>query len=103
MAETAAFFNEFLPAKLNNESDLLEMDIIFQFDIEGAGTWSLTLKEGGGVVEGPNEDADCVITCAQEDWEAMLDNPSMGMMLFMQGKLKASNLGLATKLQQILG
>jgi len=103
MAETVSFFNEYLPNKLNNDTDLLDMDVIFQFDIEGAGTWSLTLKPGGGVVEGANEAADCVITCAQEDWEAMLDNPSMGMMLFMQGKLRASNLGLATKLQQILG
>ena len=40
---------------------------------------------------------------AKEDWENLLDNPSLGMMLFMQGKLKASNLAVATKLQNILG
>ena len=40
-----------------------------------------------------------MVTCAKEDWENLLDNPSLGMMLFMQGKLKASNLAVATKLQ----
>ena len=103
MADTAAFFSEFLPNKLQNDSELGDMGSTFQFDIEGAGTWSLILKDGGQVLEGELEDADCVITCAKEDWESLLDNPASGMMLFMQGKLKASNLGMATKLQQILG
>jgi len=103
MADTAAFFNEYLPEKLKANPDLADMGSSFQFDIEGAGTWSLQLTDGGKVTEGPLEGADCIITCAQEDWEGLLDNPSSGMMLFMQGKLKASNLGMATKLQQILG
>jgi len=103
MADTAVFFNEYLPQKLKDNPDLADMGSIFQFDIEGAGTWSLHLKDGGIVSKGPTDDAECVITCAQEDWEGLLDNPSSGMMLFMQGKLKASNLGMATKLQQILG
>lgn len=103
MADTNEFFGTFLPKKLEDNPDLAEMGVVFQFDIEDAGTWSLFLKDGGKVTEGATEDADCVITCAKEDWEGLLDNPASGMMLFMQGKLKASNLGLATKLQQILG
>ena len=54
------------------------------------------------MVEG-GEEADCIITCAKDDWESMLDNPALAMQLFMMGKLKASDLGLATQLQKILG
>jgi putative sterol carrier protein len=103
MADTTEFFNTYLPNKLKDNPDLADMGVTFQFDIDGAGTWSLHLKDGGSVAEGATDDADCVVSCAKDDWEGLLDNPANGMMLFMQGKLKATNLGLATKLQQILG
>ena len=104
MADTADFFNAYLPKKIEETPDLAStVEAIIQFDIEGAGTWTVDLKNGAEVREGGDESNDCVVTCAKEDWENLLDNPSLGMMLFMQGKLKASNLALATKLQNILG
>ena len=104
MADTADFFNAYLPKKIEATPDLAStVEAIIQFDIEGAGTWTVDLKNGAEVREGGDEGNDCVVTCAKEDWENLLDNPSLGMMLFMQGKLKASNLALATKLQNILG
>ena len=104
MADTTEFFTAYLPKKIEETPDLAStVEAIIQFDIEGAGTWTVDLKNGAEVREGADEGNDCVVTCAKEDWENLLDNPSLGMMLFMQGKLKASNLALATKLQNILG
>ena len=45
-----------------------------------------------------------MITCKKDDWENLLENRfSNAMQFFMMGKLKASNLGLATQLQKIVG
>ncbi len=105
MADTQEFFSEFLPQKLKDNPELRTMGAIYQFDISGAGTWSLDLNgdDTAGVKEGPTEGATCVITTDKNTWEGILDNPGKAMQAFMMGKLKASNIGQATKLQQILG
>jgi len=105
MAETTEFFNRYMPEKFEKNPDLsASVGKVFQFDITGAGTWTLDMStETGAVLEGAHESPDCVITCAKEDWESLLENPGMGMKLFMTGRLKASDLGLATQLQKILG
>jgi len=104
MAETADFFGAFLPGKLEKNPDLAaSIGKIFQFDIDGAGTWTLDLTSGGGsVAEGASDSADCVITAKKADWETILDNPNKAVQMVMMGKLKVSNLGLATQLQKIL-
>ena len=104
MADCAAFFNEYLPAKIDNDPSLAEdVNAIFQFDIAGAGTWTLDLTGEGTVVEGAGDSPGCIITSDKDTWEKILDNPKSAMQMFMLGKLKASNIGLATKLQKILG
>ena len=60
------------------------------------------LKGNNEVREGAADGADCVITAADSDWNAILDNPSKAVTMVMMGKLKISNLGLATQLQKIL-
>lgn len=104
MADTADFFGSFLPKKLEKNPDLAaSIGKIFQFDIDGAGTWTLDLTDAGGVVnEGASDAADCVITAKKEDWEGLLDSPAKAVQMVMMGKLKVSNLGLATQLQKIL-
>ncbi|MCP4809610.1 MAG: SCP2 sterol-binding domain-containing protein [Proteobacteria bacterium] len=101
MADTAGFFAEYLPNKIAADPSLKDIGKSFLFDIEGAGKWKLDLADGS--ITKDAEDGDCVITCSKDDWEKMLDNPSLAMQLFMMGKLKASDLGLATQLQRILG
>ncbi|MCK6519981.1 SCP2 sterol-binding domain-containing protein [Myxococcota bacterium] len=103
MADTLAFFNEYLPAKIAKDPSLKNIGKVFLFKITGAGAWTLNLTEGT-VVEGePATKADCTVTCDKDNWEKMLDKPSLAMQLFMTRKLTADNVGLATKLQQILG
>ena len=104
MADCNVFFNEYLPNKIKTDPTLAEeVNAVFQFDIAGAGTWTLDLTGEGTIIEGAGEDVGCVITCDKATWEKILDNPKSAMQMFMLGKLKASNIGLATKLQKILG
>ena len=55
------------------------------------------------MTEGPHEAPGCKITCKKEVWEGILDNPKTAVQAFMMGKLKATNIGMATNLQKILG
>ncbi len=104
MADTAGFFNSYLPKKLEAKPDLIKIGKSIVFDIDGAGKWTLDLSgETGTCVEGATlESPDCVITASKDDWEKLLDKPALGMQLFMMGKIKATNLGVATQLQKIL-
>lgn len=101
MADTVEFFTSVLPAKIAGNDDLKTIGASFQFDIKDAGTWTLDLSQGT-VVEGAGTDVGCVITTDKATWEAILDNPGKAIQMFMMGKLKATNIGLATQLQKIL-
>ncbi|MFK7931773.1 MAG: SCP2 sterol-binding domain-containing protein [Myxococcota bacterium] len=105
MSDVAAFFNDTMPAKLKENPDLAsEIAAVYQFDIEGAGVWSVDLTTPPGVVtEGAHAEPGCVVTCAEEDFASLLENPANGMMLFTMGKLKVSNVGLALSLQKLIG
>ena len=103
MADTAGFFNEYIPNKLVQKPDLVKIGKSIVFDIKGAGIWSLDLTgDTGTCIEGPMEDPDCTITAEKDDWEKLLDKPALGMQMFMMGKIKADNLGVATQLNKIL-
>lgn len=106
MAETREFFENHMPKTLVDKPNLVnEVKAVFRFDVTGAGCWVIDLKTPPGAVTEVLADppaADCVITVAKADWEAVLDKPSYAMQLFMTGKLKASNIGLAMALQKIL-
>jgi hypothetical protein len=95
---------DYLPEKLVAKPDLAStVNAVFQFDVTGAGVWTIDLATPGGVVkEGHAENAGCVITVGKDDWEKLLDNPGVAMQLFMTGKLKVTNVGLALQLQKIL-
>ncbi len=97
------FFSNYLPNKINDDL-VSSVDAVFRFEIADAGTWTLDLKNDVDprVFEGGEGDADCVLTTDAASWEKVLDNPSSAMGLFMMGKIKASNIGQATKLQKIL-
>lgn len=104
MADVKTFFADYLPNKIAQNPDLAkEVNAVYQFDIEGAGVWTVDLTGEGAVGEGPHADPGCVVTCADEDFGTLLDNPAAGMMLFTMGKLQVSNVGLAMSLQKILG
>ena len=101
MADTVNYFNETLPAKFNNDASFSSsVNDVFQFDIDGAGSWHISQD---GVVAGSHDDPDCVVAADKETFDAILDDPSLAMAKFMEGKLTASDLGLAMQLQQFIG
>jgi putative sterol carrier protein len=103
MADTNDFFKNWLPNKLATNPDLVKsINAVYQFDIDGAGQWTVDLKGPGTVTEGPHPSPDCVVTAGKGDFEAMLDNPTSAMMLFMSGKLKVTNVALGISLQKLL-
>jgi putative sterol carrier protein len=104
MSAVANFFNDILPQKLAENEELAEtIGAAIQFEIEGAGTWTLDCRDGGKVVEGPVEEPECVVATKAENWEQILENPMKATEFFMMGELTATDLGLAMQLQNILG
>ena len=104
MADTVAYFSKDLPTKLAGSPDLAKsINAVFQFDIDGAGSWSLDMTGGQSTVaEGTHAAPNCTIKTDKATWEKILDNPAMAIQMFAMGKLKASHIGLATQLQKIL-
>ena len=105
MADTLQFFNEYLPNKITSNPGLVSsVNAVFQFDIDGAGTWTLDLSgPPGSVKEGPAENPGCTIVVSKADWEALLDKPGSAMTLFMTGKLKIKgSMAQGMALQKIL-
>lgn len=104
MSAVANFFNVDLPQKLAENEDLAEgIGAAIQFDIDGAGTWTLDCRDGGKVVQGAVDEPGCVIATTAANWEQILENPMMATQFFMMGELTATDLGLAMQLQNILG
>ncbi len=104
MADLNGFFNDYLPSKLTKNPDLASsIDAVFQFEIDGFGSWFVDLKEGPTVAEGKHGSPGCVVSTDVASFSKLLENPSAGMTLFMTGKLKVSDIPLGMKLQQLLG
>ena len=105
MSKTPGFFSEYLPNKISNKPDLVdEMGAVIVFDIDGAGGWTVNLKDApGAVTEGLTPGADCTVSCTADTFEKVLTNPNSAMMLFATGKLKVSNMQIGMKLGKVMG
>lgn len=104
---SSKIFNEILPANLEENDDIGDIDAVYQFDIDGddGGTWSIDFtKETDFVSEGPHDDADCTIEVAGSDFVGMWNGDLSGQQLFMMGKISVDgDMGLALKLQKFIG
>ena len=102
MADTLEYFNALRP-RVEGGEFASAAGSIFQFEIEGAGTWHIDLKDANTVVEGSHSEPDCTITSNKDVFDSILDNPASAMTHFMSGGIQADNLGLAMQLQSFLG
>ncbi|MBA2321854.1 MAG: SCP2 sterol-binding domain-containing protein [Deltaproteobacteria bacterium] len=103
MADVNDFFQNYLPNKLANNPNLAkDINAVYVFDIDGAGTWTVDLTKSE-ITPTRHDDPGCVVSAKKADFEGMLDNPSSAMILFTLGKLKVTNVGLALSLQKLLG
>ena len=71
---------------------------------DGGGDWVVDLVSDPPTCKpGVIEDAQCTITMANEDFEAMMENPQLGMQLYFQGKLQVvGDPMLATRITKLL-
>jgi putative sterol carrier protein len=100
-------FETYLPKRLKDKSDLAEkINASYKFEVtgDGGGTWVVDLTQPGGTVSEGDGEAGCTITMTASDFVDMINGKLNGQMAFMTGKLKvAGDMGLAMKLQTLLG
>lgn len=105
--ETAQeLFNVQLPQALaQHPMRAKEINAVYLFKITGAGggSWTVDLTATTPIcVPGDRGIAQCAFEVAHADFQAMLNNPALGMQLYFQGKLRVTgDPMLATKLQKL--
>lgn len=99
------FFAEDLPARLNDPAKYEGINSTYQFNIENAGHWFVTVEDNKPVVigEGHHDNSHVVIDADADTWTAILNKELNPQMAFMQQQLRIDgNMGLAMKLQTFL-
>jgi putative sterol carrier protein len=76
----------------------------YRFDIDGAGSWRVDVRDGGLTVEESDEAADCVVATDEQTFLGVASGEQNPMGAYMTGKIKvAGDLGLALRLRELLG
>ncbi len=101
MADSAKEFFEALPGRVDT-SKTAGMNNSYLFDVEGAGTWFVSVDDGQvSVTEGGGE-ADCTISTSEENFQKMVSGDLNPTTAYMTGKLKIKgDMGAAMKLQKL--
>jgi putative sterol carrier protein len=99
-------FDDQLPAALKSHPDKAKaVNAVYCFKIsgDGGGDWTVDLTaDPPTCTRGDSGKAQCTIEVSNDDFQAMLGNPQVGMQLYFQGKLKVTgDPMLATKLQKL--
>lgn len=102
----AELFNTQVPAALaKNPDKAREIGSVYLFKVsgDGGGTWTVDLASPTPTcTEGDKGNASCTIEVAHTDFMSMLGNPTLGMQLYFQGKLKVlGDQMAATKLNKL--
>jgi len=78
------------------------MNNTYVFDIQGAGTWTVAVKDGTVAVSEGAADADCTIASSAANFERIVNGDQNPTTAYMTGKLKIrGDMGAAMKLQNI--
>ncbi|MFL5966685.1 MAG: SCP2 sterol-binding domain-containing protein [Gaiellaceae bacterium] len=78
------------------------MNHSYLFDIDGAGKWTVDVKDGRVSVSQGGEDADAVISTSEETFEKIASGEQNPTSAYMTGKLKVKgDMGAAMKLQKL--
>ena len=101
MTQTVREFFESLPSRVD-ASKTAGMNNSYRFDVEGAGSWTVNVRDGAIDVSEDGADADCTITTSEENFQRILSGEQNPMTAYMSGKLKVKgDMGAAMKLQKL--
>jgi putative sterol carrier protein len=101
MAQSTKEFFEGLESRVD-PAKTAGMNQSYLFDIDGAGRWKVDVEDGKITVTEGGEDADCVITTSDENFQRIVDGELNPTSAYMTGKLKVKgDMGAALKLQKL--
>lgn len=102
MTQSVSEFFETLPSRVD-ESKTAGMNNTYRFEVEGAGSWTVDVREGKVLVEqegGP--EPDCTISASEETFRKLVSGDQSATTAYMTGKLKVKgDMGAAMKLQKL--
>ena len=101
MAESVKEFFEGLENRAD-PSKTAGMNNSYVFDIDGAGTWKVDVRDGAVSVTEGEGDADATIAASEESFEKMIAGDLNPTTAYMTGKLKIKgDMGASLKLQKL--
>ncbi len=78
------------------------MNNSYVFEVEGAGTWLVSVDDGRVSVTEGGGGADCTISATEENFQKMVSGDLNPTTAYMTGKLKIKgDMGAAMKLQKL--
>jgi putative sterol carrier protein len=104
MTTVAECFEKIAAGLAAKKDGALEISEIYQFNITGeqAGSWTINCKVGPSCATGPNDEATCIITIADEDFIGLMTGEKNGMELFGMGRLQVErDIMAAMKLEKL--
>ena len=100
MGSVQEFF-EGLPGRVDPER-IAGMNNTYLFEVEGAGTWKVSVADGAIEVTEGGDDADATFSASEENFEKIVSGEQNPTTAYMTGKLKIKgDMGAAMKLQKI--
>lgn len=101
MSEVQGLFDQM--GQRFNASAAAGVDEVFQYDIEGEGTWQVSVSDGEcSIAGGDAADASVTLSMSPETLAGVMSGEVDGMQAFMTGSIKASgDIMLATRLNDI--
>ncbi len=101
MADSAREFFETLESRAD-ESKTAGLTATYLFDVDGAGKWTVDVKDGKLSVTEGGDQADCTISVSKENFEQLISRDLNPTTAYMTGKLKVKgDMGAAMKLQKL--
>jgi putative sterol carrier protein len=76
----------------------------YRFEIDGAGTWRVEIRDGSVVAAESDEPADCVISTDEQTFLGVVRNEQSPMGAFLAGRIRVEgDMGLALRLRDVFG
>jgi putative sterol carrier protein len=101
VAESVKEFLEELPSQVD-PSKTAGMNNSYVFDVQGAGTWTVNVRDGAVSVSEGDSGGDCTISVSEDNLLKIIRGEQNPTTAYMSGKLKVKgDIGAAMKLQKL--